>query len=142
MKHVQSSDEEESHPKPKLTHHRSDSDDDTSPTKPSHIQRSSDESSEKDKKTSSASRPKTRRGRDDNSEESNSKTGTQTNTDVWRPSSGLKKDSVDPLVGLEDLQNPTARSNEQKSSSTPSDTTEGHFKKWYRNDEDDEDDEQ
>lgn len=171
MKHVRSSDDE-SHPKPVQTHQPSDSDDDMPKTKVSHTRRSSDEphpkpaqnhqrsdsenevpktkvshtrrsSDESSENNTSALRPKTRRGRDDNAVESNPKANTQNDTDIWRPESGLKKNSIDPLEGLDDLQNPTARSTEQKSSSTPSDTTEGHFKNWYRkNDDDDEDDEQ
>jgi hypothetical protein len=51
---------------------------------------------------------------------------------------------VEPLHGLDDLADQTARSNEQQNpGSLPSTTTENakdHFKRWYPNNDDDDDD--
>lgn len=94
---------------------------------------------------SSSSRPKTRRGRDatlnNNEQENSSSNKNQKNSEIWRPSSELdKKEPVDPLVGLDDLQNPSARSNEQKHSSSNSNNTENQFKNWYPKGSEDEED--
>ncbi len=91
-------------------------------------------------KNSSSSRPKTRRGRDDtfdiDNEQENPTNNDQANNNVWRPSSELdKKDPVDPLIGLDDIQDQTARSNDQKKSSTISNNTENQFKDWYPKDD-------
>jgi hypothetical protein len=91
-------------------------------------------------KNSSSSRPKTRRGREDtfdkDDEQQNPTNKGEITNDVWRPASELdKKDPVDPLIGLDDIQNQTARSNDQKNSSTTSNNTENQFKDWYPKDE-------
>ena len=87
----------------------------------------------------SFSRSKTRRGLDDttnNDDKQESSTNkNQANTDVWRPSSSLnKKDPVDPLVGLDDLQSQTGRSNDERNPSADP------FKDWYPKTSDDEND--
>jgi hypothetical protein len=104
-------------------------------------------SEEKPELDSSSSRPKTRRGRQDTfdvDEQGNASNKSQPDNDVWKPSSELnKKEPVDPLIGLDDLQDQTARSTDQKNpNSIPSSTTndtEDQFKNWYpKNDDDDE----
>jgi hypothetical protein len=71
-------------------------------------------------------RPKTRRGRQNQNEEEH----------TTQP--------VDPLVGLDDLTNQTARSNEQQNQnslqSTTTDHAENRFKRWYVNNDNDDDD--
>jgi hypothetical protein len=100
---------------------------------------------------SSPSRPKTRRGRKDNLNKTNEQgeilDKQQTNSEIWRPSSGRdKKEPVDPLIGLDDLNNQTARSNDQQNQnsapSTTIDNPENQFKHWYskKNSADDDDD--
>lgn len=96
----------------------------------------------KGEENSSSSRPKTRRGRDDTfdkgDEQRTPSVKGETSNEVWRPSSELdKKDPVDPLVGLDDIQNPSARSNDQKDSSANSNNTETQFKDWYPKDDED-----
>ena len=68
---------------------------------------------------SSLSRPKTRRGLNNNFQEDTKQEDTpneqQPNVDIWRPSSALDtSEPVDPLVGLDDIQNQTSRSDDQK----------------------------
>ncbi|CAF4885454.1 unnamed protein product, partial [Rotaria sp. Silwood2] len=65
---------------------------------------------------SSASRPKTRRGLQNtfgkDNEQDNADNESRKNTDIWRPSSELdKKEPVDPLIGLDDLQDQTSSIN-------------------------------
>jgi hypothetical protein len=92
-------------------------------------------SNNKDELNSSSSRPKTRRGLDDTFHKDNEQ-GTISHNDIWRPSSEVEeKDPVDPLIGLDDIQNQTARSNEQKNSLTNSNNTDNVFKDWYPKDD-------
>ncbi|CAF0845811.1 unnamed protein product [Adineta steineri] len=63
----------------------------------------------------SSSRPKTRRGRQDTFDKDNDHEDTlikpQPNNDIWRPSSQLDtKELIDPLIGLDDLQDQTSTS--------------------------------
>jgi len=95
-------------------------------------------SNNNDELNSSSSRPKTRRGREDTFDKDNEQENTSNkdhrNSDIWRPSSEIDKTNpVDPLIGLDDVQNQTARSNEQINS----DNTENQFKDWYPKDDDD-----
>ncbi len=120
----------------------SETDEDIQSTKLNHKRPSSSESDVKNQPNTSSSRPKTRRGLDDtfnnDTKQENPPNKDQPNTEIWRPSSGLnKKDPVDPLIGLDDLQNQTARSTEGKDSSN---NLEIPFKEWYPTQEDDEDD--
>jgi hypothetical protein len=87
---------------------------------------------------SSSSRPKTRRGRQDSlekdSEQEDPSNKPQSNNDIWRPSSELgRKELVDPLVGLDDLQDETARSNDQTKQASPQSTTNNHTENPYEN---------
>ncbi|CAF5117347.1 unnamed protein product [Rotaria sp. Silwood1] len=51
----------------------------------------------------------------------------QKNTNIWRPSSELdQKEPVDPLIGLDDLQDQTSRSNDQKNQNISSLITNNH----------------
>ncbi|CAF3685342.1 unnamed protein product [Rotaria sp. Silwood1] len=79
----------------------------------------------------SPSRPKTRRGLQNTSEKDTKQNGAsndlQKNTDIWRPSSELdQKEPVDPLIGLDDLQDQTSRSNDQKNQNLSSLITNNH----------------
>ncbi|CAF3632135.1 unnamed protein product [Rotaria sordida] len=107
-------------------------------------------SNNKSELDSSLSRPKTRRGLQNTIENDNKQNNTsnelQTNTNIWRPSSELdRKEPVDPLIGLDDLQDQTSRSNDKKTQNSVPPTTDNHtespFKNWYtRNTDDDDDD--
>jgi len=85
---------------------------------------------------SSSSRPKTRRGRQDSLEKDNEQEDPSNkpkpNSDIWRPSSELdRKELVDPLVGLDDLQDQTTTSNDQTKRDSPQSTTNNHIENWY-----------
>lgn len=72
----------------------------------------------------SSSRPKTRRGLQnqipETSNQENTNNKLQPDTDIWRPSSELDtNEPVDRLVGLEDLNDQTSRSTDQKNQSPP-----------------------
>ncbi|CAF3277422.1 unnamed protein product [Rotaria socialis] len=106
-------------------------------------QKSSKNQAESD---SSPSRPKTRRGLQNNSKKDNEQDNTndtsEAKPEIWRSSSELdRKEPVDPLIGLDDLQDQTSRSNDPKTqSSLPSTNnthTENQFKNWYHGDNDD-----
>ncbi|CAF5211287.1 unnamed protein product, partial [Rotaria magnacalcarata] len=135
--------------KPLLTHSPpnldddSDEDEDDNEYNRMFKQKSSNNQVESD---SSLSRPKTRRGLQNNSKKDNEQDNTndksETKPEIWRPPSELdRKEPVDPLIGLDDLQDQTSRSNDQKTqSSLPSTNnthTENQFKNWYHGDNDD-----
>ena len=97
-----------------------DDDEDDEENEYNNIFRKKDTSNKNDVDASS-SRPKTRRGLEDSLDKVNEQVAQSNkppaNNDVWRPSSALNgQEPVDPLIGLDDLQDQTARSNEQKKS--------------------------